>query len=78
MFFHVLMAPEGIPLAAVVVVLWLILAMRYKQYLTGFLCGVRSRRGVGERKQRKTEDGQKGCGAGILSPAKEMLRRHVG
>jgi putative oxidoreductase len=34
-FFHVLMAPEGIPLAAVVVVLWLILAVRYKQYLAG-------------------------------------------
>jgi putative oxidoreductase len=34
-FFHVLMAPEGIPLAIVVVVLWVILAVRYKQYLTG-------------------------------------------
>ncbi len=34
-FFHVLMAPEGIPLAIVVVVLWLILAVRYKQYLAG-------------------------------------------
>jgi len=34
-FFHVLMAPEGIPLATVVVVLWLILAVRYKQYLAG-------------------------------------------
>lgn len=34
-FFHVLMAPEGIPMAAVVVVLWLILAVRYKQYLAG-------------------------------------------
>jgi putative oxidoreductase len=33
--FHVLMAPEGIPLAAIVVVLWLILAVRYKQYLAG-------------------------------------------
>jgi hypothetical protein len=32
-FFHVLMAPEGIPLAVVVVVLWSILAVRYKQYL---------------------------------------------
>jgi putative oxidoreductase len=32
-FFHVLMAPEGIPLATVVVVLWVILAVRYKQYL---------------------------------------------
>jgi putative oxidoreductase len=34
-FFHVLMAPEGIPLAIVVVVLWVILAVRYKQYLAG-------------------------------------------
>jgi hypothetical protein len=32
LFFHVLMAPAEIPLAAVVVVLWLILAVRYKQY----------------------------------------------
>jgi putative oxidoreductase len=34
-FFHVLMAPEGVPLAIVVVVLWVILAVRYKQYLAG-------------------------------------------
>jgi uncharacterized membrane protein YphA (DoxX/SURF4 family) len=34
-FFHALMAPEGIPLAIVVVVLWFILAIRYKQYLSG-------------------------------------------
>jgi putative oxidoreductase len=34
-FFHMLMAPEGIPLAIVVVVLWVILAVRYKQYLAG-------------------------------------------
>jgi hypothetical protein len=34
-FFHALMAPEGLPLAMVVVVLWLILAVRYKQYLAG-------------------------------------------
>jgi len=34
-FFHALMAPEGIPLAIVVVVLWSILAIRYKQYLSG-------------------------------------------
>jgi uncharacterized membrane protein YphA (DoxX/SURF4 family) len=32
-FFHALMAPEGLPLALVVVVLWVILAVRYKQYL---------------------------------------------
>jgi putative oxidoreductase len=34
-FFHALMAPEGLPLAIVVVVLWLILAVHYKQYLVG-------------------------------------------
>jgi hypothetical protein len=34
-FFHALMAPEGIPLALVVVVLWSILAVRNKQYLAG-------------------------------------------
>jgi uncharacterized membrane protein YphA (DoxX/SURF4 family) len=34
-FFHALMAPEGLPLAIVVVVLWVILAVRYKQYLSG-------------------------------------------
>jgi putative oxidoreductase len=32
-FFHFLMAPEGIPLATVVTVLWIVLAVRYKQYL---------------------------------------------
>ena len=34
-FFHALMAPEGIPLAVVVVVLWAVLAAHYKQYLAG-------------------------------------------
>ena len=34
-FFHALMAAEGLPLAIVVVVLWVILAVRYKQYLSG-------------------------------------------
>jgi putative oxidoreductase len=34
-FFHALMAPEGVPLAIVVVVLWVFLAVRYKQYLSG-------------------------------------------
>ena len=34
-FFHALMAPEGLPLAVVVVVLWSILAVRHKQYLSG-------------------------------------------
>jgi len=29
------MAPEGLPLAIVVVLLWSILAARYKQYLAG-------------------------------------------
>jgi hypothetical protein len=33
--FHVLMAPQGLPLALVVVVLWTILAFRNKQYLAG-------------------------------------------
>ena len=33
--FHALMAPEGLPLAIVVAVLWVILAVRYKQYLAG-------------------------------------------
>ena len=32
-FFHALMAPEGIPLALVVIVLWTILALRNKQHL---------------------------------------------
>jgi putative oxidoreductase len=32
-FFHFLMAPEGIPLATLVTILWIILAVRYKQYL---------------------------------------------
>jgi putative oxidoreductase len=34
-FFHAFMAPEGLPLAIVVVLLWSILAVRYKQYLSG-------------------------------------------
>jgi putative oxidoreductase len=34
-FFHALMAAEGLPLACVVVVLWVILAVHYKQYLSG-------------------------------------------
>jgi len=34
-FFHALMAPEGLPLAIVVVLLWSLLAVRYKQYLAG-------------------------------------------
>jgi len=33
--FHALMAPEGLPLAILVAVLWVILAVRYKQYLAG-------------------------------------------
>jgi hypothetical protein len=33
LFFHALMAPEGIPLALVVVVLWVIVAVRNKQHL---------------------------------------------
>ncbi|MDP9339070.1 MAG: hypothetical protein M3P45_09400 [Acidobacteriota bacterium] len=34
-FFHVLMAPAGLPLAIVVVILWAILAVRNKQYFAG-------------------------------------------
>ena len=34
-FFHALMAPEGLPLAILVVVLWSILAVRHKQHLAG-------------------------------------------
>jgi putative oxidoreductase len=34
-FFHTLMAPAGLPLAIVVVMLWTILAVRNKQYFAG-------------------------------------------
>ena len=34
-FFHAFMAPEGLPLAIVVILLWSLLAVRYKQYLSG-------------------------------------------
>jgi len=34
-FFHVFMAPAGLPLAIVVVILWLLLAIRNKQHLAG-------------------------------------------
>jgi uncharacterized membrane protein YphA (DoxX/SURF4 family) len=34
-FFHAFMAPAGLPLAIVVVILWSILALRNKQYLAG-------------------------------------------
>jgi putative oxidoreductase len=34
-FFHTLMAPAGLPLAIVVVILWTILALRNKQHLAG-------------------------------------------
>jgi putative oxidoreductase len=34
-FVHALMAPSGLPLATVVVILWSILAVRNKQYLAG-------------------------------------------
>ncbi|HXN23808.1 MAG TPA: hypothetical protein VOA41_13805 [Candidatus Dormibacteraeota bacterium] len=36
-FFHALMAPAGLPLAIVVVVLWAILAVRNKQHLAGIV-----------------------------------------
>jgi putative oxidoreductase len=34
-FFHVFMAPAGLPLAILVVILWLLLAIRNKQHLAG-------------------------------------------
>ena len=34
-FFHLLMAPAGLPLAIVVVLLWTIVAMHHKQYFAG-------------------------------------------
>jgi putative oxidoreductase len=34
-FFHALMAPAGLPLAIVVVVLWMIVAIRNKKHLAG-------------------------------------------
>jgi putative oxidoreductase len=34
-FFHTLMAPAGVPLAIVVVILWAIVAVRNKQHLAG-------------------------------------------
>jgi putative oxidoreductase len=34
-FFHVLMAPSGLPLAILVVILWSILAVRNKQHFAG-------------------------------------------
>jgi len=34
-FFHTLMAPAGIPLAILVVILWAIVAVRNKQHLAG-------------------------------------------
>ena len=36
-FFHVFMAPSGLPLAIVVVALWVIVAMRNKEHLAGIL-----------------------------------------
>jgi len=33
--FHIFMAPAGLPLATVVLVLWIIVAARNKQYLSG-------------------------------------------
>ena len=34
-FFHLFMAPSGLPLAIIVVALWVIVAIRNKQYLAG-------------------------------------------
>jgi putative oxidoreductase len=36
-FFHALMAPAGLPLAIVVIVLWAILAVRKKLHLAGIV-----------------------------------------
>jgi uncharacterized membrane protein YphA (DoxX/SURF4 family) len=36
-FFHLFMAPSGLPLAIVVIALWVIVAMRNKQHLAGIL-----------------------------------------
>jgi uncharacterized membrane protein YphA (DoxX/SURF4 family) len=36
-FFHLFMAPSGLPLAIVVVALWVIVAMRNKEHLAGIL-----------------------------------------
>ncbi len=36
-FFHLFMAPTGLPLAIVVVALWVIVAMRNKEHLAGIL-----------------------------------------
>jgi uncharacterized membrane protein YphA (DoxX/SURF4 family) len=36
-FFHLLMAPAGLPLAIVVVVLWAILAIRNRKHLAGIV-----------------------------------------
>jgi uncharacterized membrane protein YphA (DoxX/SURF4 family) len=34
-FFHVLMAPSGLPIAILVVMLWGIVALRHRQYFSG-------------------------------------------
>jgi putative oxidoreductase len=34
-FFHLLMAPSGLPQAIVVVILWTIVAIRQREYLSG-------------------------------------------
>jgi putative oxidoreductase len=36
-FFHVFMVPQGLALAAVVVILWVLVALRNKQHLAGIL-----------------------------------------
>ena len=36
-FFHLFMAPSGLPLAIVVVALWVIVAMRNREHLAGIL-----------------------------------------
>jgi putative oxidoreductase len=39
-FFHLLMAPSGLPLAILVVILWTIVAVRNKRYLAGLFVPV--------------------------------------
>ena len=39
-FFHLLMAPSGLPLAILVIILWTIVAVRNKRYLAGLFVPV--------------------------------------
>ncbi len=35
LLFHLLMAPQGLPLATVIIILWVIVALRYRRYFSG-------------------------------------------